>query len=51
MSEKKPSGKKRKQRQKDHPLKVNVVYAKPSREGDEAWLRALKILMEAKPES
>ena len=31
------------------PLRVNVVYAKPAPEGDEAWLRALKILMETEP--
>ena len=45
-----PQSKKRQPPQKDRPLKVNVVYAPPSREADECWLRALKILMEAAPE-
>ena len=30
---------------RDPPLKVRAVYAKPSKEGDECWLRALKILL------
>jgi hypothetical protein len=38
-----------KKKQKDRPLKVRVVYAKPSPEADAAWLRALKILMETEP--
>jgi hypothetical protein len=38
-----------KSKQKDRPLKVNAVYAPPSPEADEAWLRALKILMGCEP--
>jgi hypothetical protein len=42
------SGKPRKPRG-DPPLKVRTVFAKPSKEGDEAWLRALRILLATEP--
>ncbi len=45
-----PQSEKRKPRP-DPPLEVNIIYAKPSAEGDEAWLRALKILMATEPEA
>jgi hypothetical protein len=32
--------------EREPPLKVTAVFAPPSAEGEEAWLRALKILME-----
>jgi hypothetical protein len=41
------SSKPRKRR--DPPLKVRAVFAKPSKEGDERWLKALKILLATEP--
>jgi hypothetical protein len=42
------SSKPRKRR--DRPLKVRAVFAKPSADGDERWLKALKILLATEPE-
>jgi hypothetical protein len=41
---------KKPRQRRDRPLKIRAVFAKPSKEGDEAWLRALKILLATETE-